>query len=78
MTDELSQRRMRYLVVRCPHCGCPPMLRVSEIVTDAVQGFNPKAAALTYTCHRRICGKPYDVPFQALQQARADRFDRAA
>ena len=76
--DELNARRMRYLMVRCPHCGCPPMLRVSDIVTNAVQGFNPKAAALTYTCHWVGCGKVYVIPFRALQQSRPDKYDRAA
>ena len=78
MTDELSQRRLLALAVKCPYCGHAPRLRISHVLHSAVAGFNPKATALTYACHERTCRKAYEVPFRAFQQPLPEKLDRAA
>ena len=69
---------MLELVAKCPQCGRAPSLRISDIHAHAVQGYNPKAIAMSYTCHWVGCGKVYAIPFRALQQSRPDKYDRAA
>ncbi|CAN5761879.1 MAG: hypothetical protein M3418_11365 [Gemmatimonadota bacterium] len=61
--------RLLRLAVSCPECGARPALRITEAAAQAVAEEPPEKRLGTYQCHRRRCGRVYDLTAAAYQTA---------
>lgn len=57
------------LNVRCPGCGSPPAIRVTAAAVADCAHLAPESRVATYQCHRRRCGRIYDLTARAYQEA---------
>ncbi|HEX6250019.1 MAG TPA: hypothetical protein VFZ56_01140 [Gemmatimonadaceae bacterium] len=57
------------LNVRCPGCGSAPAIRVTAATVADCAHLAPDARVATYQCHRRRCGRIYDLTARAYQEA---------
>ncbi len=65
----VSSGRLLRLAVSCPGCGARPALRITEAAARAVEHEPPAKRLGTYQCHRRRCGRVYDLTAAAYQAA---------
>lgn len=59
--------RLLRLDLKCPRCGKPPRLRITEAERDRAFAKAPGEVIGTYQCHH--CNHIYDMPAAACQRA---------
>ena len=68
-TTRVGRAALLRLNVRCPGCGLAPAIRVTAATVADCARLAPDARVATYQCHRRGCGRIYDLTARAYQEA---------
>lgn len=64
-----TKGRLLRLNARCPACGAPPAIRVTEAAVSDARFHAADKALATYQCQRRRCGTVYELRASAYHEA---------